>query len=143
MVNGGRTLETTFIDNGDPVPEEDLGRLFDPFYVRANTPEELGTNLMACYLTVFHHGGAIRPSAPRMAATPSSSPFPPHRAGRGGRRSRSLAAPALAARRLQPPRHPVRIGGADLVTRPTPGAASLAVSVDKGAGGGHRLRAWP
>lgn len=60
MVNGGRTLETTFIDNGDPVPEEDLARLFDPFYVRANTPEELGTNLMACYLTVFHHGGAIR-----------------------------------------------------------------------------------
>lgn len=59
-INGGRTLATTFIDNGDPVPEEDLARLFDPFYVRANTPEELGTNLMACYLTVFHHGGAIR-----------------------------------------------------------------------------------
>jgi signal transduction histidine kinase len=60
LLNEGSTLETTFIDNGDPVPEDDLARLFDPFYVRANTPEELGTNLMACYLTVFHHGGAIR-----------------------------------------------------------------------------------
>lgn len=58
--NEGRSVETAFIDDGDPVPEEDLTRLFDPFYVRANTPEELGTNLMACYLTVFHHGGAIR-----------------------------------------------------------------------------------
>jgi signal transduction histidine kinase len=58
-VDGG-SIEVVFSDNGDPVPVEDLPRLFDPFYVRANTPEELGTNLMACYLTVFHHGGAIR-----------------------------------------------------------------------------------
>ncbi|MCB1207121.1 MAG: response regulator [Verrucomicrobiae bacterium] len=53
-------LEVAFLDNGEAVPEEDLPRLFDPFYVRVNQPEELGTNLMACYLTVFHHGGAIR-----------------------------------------------------------------------------------
>ncbi len=59
-IKGGRTLETTFIDNGEAVPEEDLARLFDPFYVRANSPEQLGTNLMACYLIAFHHGGAIR-----------------------------------------------------------------------------------
>jgi len=58
--DGGRDIEVVFIDNGDPVPEEDLARLFDPFYIRANIPEELGTNLMACYLTVFHHGGTIR-----------------------------------------------------------------------------------
>ncbi len=61
-IDGGGSIETIFIDNGDPVPEEDLPRIFDPFYVRANTPEELGTNLMACYLTVFHHGGTIRAS---------------------------------------------------------------------------------
>lgn len=59
-VDEGAAIETTFVDSGDPVPEEDLARLFDPFYVRANKPEELGTNLMACYLTVFHHGGMIR-----------------------------------------------------------------------------------
>lgn len=59
-IDGARDVQVVFLDNGDPVPEEDLPRLFDPFYVRANQPEELGTNLMACYLTVFHHGGTIR-----------------------------------------------------------------------------------
>lgn len=59
-IDGGRDVEVVFLDNGDPVPDADLPRLFDPFYVRANQPEELGTNLMACYLTVFHHGGTIR-----------------------------------------------------------------------------------
>ncbi len=60
LSEGGDGVTVIFADNGDPVPEEDLPRLFDPFYVRSNTPEELGTNLMACYLTVFHHGGTIR-----------------------------------------------------------------------------------
>lgn len=59
-IDGGRDVQVVFLDNGDPVPDQDLPRLFDPFYVRANQPEELGTNLMACYLTVFHHGGTIR-----------------------------------------------------------------------------------
>src|SRR5690606_29975937 len=59
-VSEGDEIETVFIDNGDPVPEEDLNRLFDPFYIRPNQPEEFGTNLMACYLTIFHHGGSIR-----------------------------------------------------------------------------------
>ena len=59
-IDGGRDVQIVFLDNGDPVPDQDLPRLFDPFYVRANQPEELGTNLMACYLTVFHHGGTIR-----------------------------------------------------------------------------------
>ncbi len=56
----GSEIETVFIDNGDPLPEESLSRLFDPFYIRPNQPEEFGTNLMACYLTIFHHGGSIR-----------------------------------------------------------------------------------
>ncbi|HRQ88561.1 MAG TPA: response regulator [Bacteroidia bacterium] len=59
-VPGREAVETRFIDSGLPVPESDLERLFDPFYVRASKPGELGTNLMACYLTVFHHGGTIR-----------------------------------------------------------------------------------
>ncbi len=59
-VDGGRVIETHFVDNGDPIPEADLARLFDPFYVRPNQPEKLGTNIMACYLTIFHHGGSIR-----------------------------------------------------------------------------------
>ena len=54
------SIRMTFIDNGQLIPEGDLERLFDPFFVRSDKPEELGTNLMACYLTVFHHGGGIR-----------------------------------------------------------------------------------
>jgi signal transduction histidine kinase len=59
-VDSGATIETTFIDSGELIPEADLERLFDPFFVRQSKPEELGTNLMACYLTVYHHGGTIR-----------------------------------------------------------------------------------
>ncbi|MEX2580909.1 MAG: hybrid sensor histidine kinase/response regulator [Verrucomicrobiales bacterium] len=54
------SVRITFIDSGPLIPESDLERLFDPFFVRSDKPEELGTNLMACYLTVFHHGGSIR-----------------------------------------------------------------------------------
>ena len=59
-IDDGASIETTFIDSGELIPEADLERLFDPFFVRRNKPEELGTNLMACYLTVYHHGGTIR-----------------------------------------------------------------------------------
>lgn len=59
-IDDGATIETTFIDSGELIPEADLERLFDPFFVRQSKPEELGTNLMACYLTVYHHGGTIR-----------------------------------------------------------------------------------
>lgn len=59
-LDDGATVEVTFMDSGELIPELDLERLFDPFFVRANKPEELGTNLMACYLTVYHHGGTIR-----------------------------------------------------------------------------------
>ncbi len=56
----GGMVETSFIDNGELLPMDDLARVFDPFFVRSNKPEELGTHLMACYLTVFQHGGWIR-----------------------------------------------------------------------------------
>jgi K+-sensing histidine kinase KdpD len=49
----------SFIDDGPPIAEEDLNRLFDPFYVRADEPNEFGINMVACYLTVFHHGGTM------------------------------------------------------------------------------------
>ncbi len=52
-------IDVAFIDDGPPIPEEELARIFDPFYVRMNQPEELGINLLACYLTVFQHGGMI------------------------------------------------------------------------------------
>ncbi|MEC5129672.1 hybrid sensor histidine kinase/response regulator [Verrucomicrobiales bacterium BCK34] len=52
-------VKVEVIDNGSPLPAKELERVFDPFYVRSDRPEELGTNLMACYLTVFYHGGRI------------------------------------------------------------------------------------
>lgn len=50
----------TLIDDGKPMSDEELQHLFDPFFVRAEKPEDLGTNLLACYLTTFHHGGSVR-----------------------------------------------------------------------------------
>lgn len=56
----GETVQVEVLDDGHLIPKEELSRLFDPFYVRSDRPEDLGTNLMACYLTVFYHGGNIR-----------------------------------------------------------------------------------
>ena len=56
---GAEAVKIEVMDNGNPLPMKDLERIFDPFYVRSDRPEELGTNLMACYLTVFYHGGRI------------------------------------------------------------------------------------
>ena len=53
-------VQIVIVDSGDAIPEEDLKHLFDPFFVRNERPEDLGTNLMACYLTVYHHGGTIK-----------------------------------------------------------------------------------
>jgi len=52
-------VNCTILDTSEPLSDQDLKHLFDPFYVRTQRPEELGTNLLACYLTVFHHGGTI------------------------------------------------------------------------------------
>ena len=57
--SGQNLIRVSCIDDGKPIGEGDLSRLFDPFYVRPHQPEEYGTNLMACYLTVYHHGGTI------------------------------------------------------------------------------------
>ncbi|MDF1659989.1 MAG: response regulator [Verrucomicrobiales bacterium] len=53
-------IKLTILDSGELIPEEDLKHLFEPFYVRAQRPEDLGSNFLACYLTAFSHGGTIR-----------------------------------------------------------------------------------
>ena len=55
----GKKVEVTILTNGNLIPEKDLQHLFDPFYVRMQTPDKLGTNLLACYLTTVNHGGKI------------------------------------------------------------------------------------
>ncbi|MEM9017776.1 MAG: hybrid sensor histidine kinase/response regulator [Verrucomicrobiota bacterium] len=57
---GESSVLLAVLNDGELVPKEELPHLFDPFFVRSNNPEELGTHLLACYLTVFHHGGQIR-----------------------------------------------------------------------------------
>lgn len=46
-------------DNGQGLPKDALRSVFDPFFVRADDPQEFGINLMTCYFIVFHHGGTI------------------------------------------------------------------------------------
>ena len=46
-------------DDGSGLPEEELRRLFNPFYVRSDDPKEFGVNLMTCYFIVYHHGGRV------------------------------------------------------------------------------------
>lgn len=58
--SGAEAVRIRCIDNGEPIPEKERSRLFDPFLVRSDRPGELGTDLVACYLSVFQHGGSIQ-----------------------------------------------------------------------------------
>ncbi len=58
--SGSEAVRIQCIDDGEPVPEKERSRLFDPFLVRADRPGELGTDLVACYLSAFQHGGTIQ-----------------------------------------------------------------------------------
>ena len=53
-------VQITVRDNGPGLPAESLRSIFDPFYVRADNPQEFGLNLMAVFLIVYHHGGQIQ-----------------------------------------------------------------------------------
>lgn len=46
-------------DNGPGLPADAVASVFDPFFLRADKPQEFGINLMACYFIVYHHGGRI------------------------------------------------------------------------------------
>jgi two-component system, probable response regulator PhcQ len=52
-------VEIEVSDDGPRWPKEALRSVFDPFSVRINNPQELGINLVACYLIVYQHGGRI------------------------------------------------------------------------------------
>ena len=46
-------------DNGPGLPKDAILAVFDPFFVRNDSPNEFGIYLMACYFIVYHHGGTI------------------------------------------------------------------------------------
>ncbi len=52
-------IKLTVSDNGPGLPEDAVASLFDPFFLRADKPQEYGINLMACYFIIYHHGGRI------------------------------------------------------------------------------------
>jgi two-component system probable response regulator PhcQ len=52
-------LELVIHDNGPGLPKDAILAVFDPFFVRNDSPDEFGIYLMACYFIVYHHGGAI------------------------------------------------------------------------------------
>jgi len=58
----GRPAEIEIVvqDNGPGLKEESLRSVFDPFFLRRDSPQEFGINLMTCYFLVYHHGGSIR-----------------------------------------------------------------------------------
>lgn len=52
-------VKLSISDDGPGLPEDAVASLFDPFFLRADKPQEYGINLMACYFIVYHHGGRI------------------------------------------------------------------------------------
>jgi len=49
-------------DTGAWANRDNVGNLFDPFFVRTHQPTEIGVNLTACYVIVHQHGGNIEAS---------------------------------------------------------------------------------
>ncbi len=52
-------VEITVSDNGPGLPSDSLRSVFDPFYVRSGSPQEVGLSLMTCFFIIYHHGGKI------------------------------------------------------------------------------------
>lgn len=57
--NSDSEIMLSVSDDGPGLPEDAVASLFDPFFLRADKPQEYGINLMACYFIVYHHGGRI------------------------------------------------------------------------------------
>ncbi len=57
---GNNFVEIILHDDGPGLPKEALRVVFDPFFVRSNSPVEYGIHLMACFFIVHHHGGRIQ-----------------------------------------------------------------------------------
>ncbi|MEE8373497.1 MAG: PAS domain S-box protein [Dehalococcoidia bacterium] len=55
----GDTIRITFTDNGPGIDEENLKRLFDPFYTTKAVGKGTGLGLSICYGIVQEHGGQL------------------------------------------------------------------------------------
>lgn len=60
-LQAGRYVEVLFRDQGEGIPEEMLGRIFDPYFTTKEAGSGLG--LAACYSIVEAHGGTLKVSS--------------------------------------------------------------------------------
>jgi two-component system NtrC family sensor kinase len=68
--NTGHTIQIRFSDTGKGIPEEELTRIFDPFYTTKEPGKGTGLGLSVCYRIVEALGGTIRAeSVARKGAT--------------------------------------------------------------------------
>jgi two-component system NtrC family sensor kinase len=63
--NVGDRIELEFTDNGPGIPEEELTRVFDPFYTTKEPGRGTGLGLSVCYRIVESLGGSIRAESSR------------------------------------------------------------------------------
>jgi len=87
VLTGDVEIEVEISDNGPGLPQEALRSLFDPFFIRADQPQEFGINLMAAYFIVYHHGGRIQVKSGPTGGTTFLLTFATHpqvNAGPGG-----------------------------------------------------------
>jgi two-component system probable response regulator PhcQ len=56
---GNPVMKLKIKDNGPGLTGDSVRSVFDPFFMRADNPQEFGVNLMACFFIVYHHGGKI------------------------------------------------------------------------------------
>jgi len=54
-----QNIQIAFSDNGPALPPEALRSVFDPFFIRVDTTEDLGLNLIGLYLLTYDLGGNI------------------------------------------------------------------------------------
>jgi two-component system sporulation sensor kinase A len=57
--DGQPLMKLTVRDNGPGLAQESIRSVFDPFFIRADNPQEFGINLMGCFFIIYHHGGKI------------------------------------------------------------------------------------
>ena len=62
--NIDHSIELRFTDNGPGIPEEELVRIFDPFYTTKAPGKGTGLGLSVCYRIVEGMGGSSRAESP-------------------------------------------------------------------------------
>ncbi|MEO7199108.1 MAG: ATP-binding protein [Dokdonella sp.] len=74
--NGMQGIELEVVDTGEGVEEEDLGRIFDPFYSSRDASAHVGLGLPVARAIIKEHGGSIRVRSASNSGTTFSVSLP-------------------------------------------------------------------